>query len=228
MKRQCEKGMEEIFFLDEDVVWNEKLSKKIEVKGRRVLEIDSVEEYIEKQRGEEWPLCLLDVDTLKEIYGDAWKEVVKELCEKDVPVVLLAQRESREEELLALKLGVRDYFEKAKGMEILWERCKLAMMKNEKKKMNQILLFEHERTIQYLEQKIRLTPLEFLVFSELYRQKGGAVTRKKLMQVGWSKRQPANTRVLDTVIRQLRRKCKSLPIKIGTIYQQGYCMESTK
>lgn len=228
MKNQCDTGIKEIFLLDDDVVWNEKLSKKIEAKGSRILEIDSVEEYIEKQGGDEWALCLFDVDTLVELYDDSWKEVIKKICDKGVPIVLLAQQGSEADELLALKLGIKDYFEKTKELDILWERCKLAIMKKEPRRTNRILLFEHSRTIQCLGKKITLTPLEFLVFSELYRHKGDVVSRTSLMEVGWSNRQPANTRVLDTVIRQLRCKCEDLPIHIGTIYQKGYCLDSTK
>lgn len=226
MKKQCDTGITEIYLLDDDVVWNEKLSKKIEAKGSRILEIDSVEEYIEKQSGDEWALCLLDIDTLVELYDDLWKEVIKNLCDKGVPIVLLAQQESEEDELLSLRMGIRDYFEKTKELDILWERCKLAIMKKGLRRTNRILLFEHSRTIQYLEKKIILTPLEFLVFSELYRHKGEVVSRTSLMEVGWANRQPANTRVLDTVIRQLRCKCEDVPIHIGTIYQKGYCLDS--
>ena len=138
-------------------------------------------------------------------------------------VMVLTEREQYFEEQQCLAAGASDYQNRDKPFPILLQRLLLLQTKSYQPQG----LFKPGKTIRGGSAQVcrlaesGMTPKEQKVFECLLRERGRPVSRQQLLIQVWHDSGQA-PRVVDTVIKQLRRKLNGSGIVIRTHYGKGY------
>ena len=214
---------------DTDLVWVEGIRMVLEKRGISCVEADDKKELLESIFNDP-VLCILSKDTLDE-NSSTFGEILSEYKETlDIPFLLVLEEDDILSELSALQSGADDVLIKRKGMEIAAARIGTVMKRNLKNFYENIPFNENniENSQILLEQYfsgIQFTPMERKVLFELYKKQENIVSRKELIRKCWKDRMGKDERVVDTVIKQLRKKLKNTTYQIQGIYGQGYLLK---
>ena len=202
---------------DYDIVWTEELRERLEARGIFCDEIDDTEElrrvFSENKSG---CVCILARCFFEEFSGTfSFDDEVRPA------VVFVLEHEDVEEELRAFRAGALEVLIKEKGAEIAVERI-VRLFKTEDRESRSTptereLLFEKEFS------GIHFTNLEKSVLYELFMNEDEVLSRKEFVQRFWKREE--SFRVVDTVVKQLRRKIEKTGYRIKGIYGKGYCLK---
>lgn len=166
----------------------------------------------------------------EEQHGE-WQNFLREICEIGAaPVFYIGEGEDEEQELQAFRLGVSDYIERAKDIRICAARifaCEGKWNLKKNKDGIDMGLVLDERTNQFYcgNMVLDLTPKECLVLSRLLKDRGNVVARKDLLSAAWGTEAFDGERVLDTVIKQLRKKLEPVSYSVKSKYGVGYAVK---
>lgn len=220
-----------VLIWDSDIVWVESLKAELEKRGFLCEEADSEEELFEWMGTREKPvLCILSKETLEEFYPaieEAFRILQKSI---KIPMVLLLEKDDIKTELSALRAGASEVLMKEREVEIAVERLELLLKKTSgnvyEKSLENAYDTENSKTVFEKEfREIHLTIHEKQVLYELLKHTGQVVGRKELVAKYWTNREEKETRVVDTVVKQLRKKLESTEYQIQGIYGQGYLLK---
>lgn len=216
MRETLEKRKTAIFW-DYDIVWTEELREGLEVHGLFCDEIDDMEELKRLFSGKE-------ADCVCILAHCFWEDFLKKFSFEDVwqpAVVLVLEHEDTEKELRALKAGALEVLIKEKGIEIAVERI-LRLLKTDAGERRNVPT-EREQLFEKEFLGIHFTNLEKSVLYELFMNEGQVLSRKEFVWKFW--KQEENFRVVDTVVKQLRRKIEGTGYQIKGVYGKGYCLK---
>lgn len=211
--------MKTVALWDFDIVWLEELREGLGIHGVFCDEIDEREE-LRKKLEEKNVFCILSQNIYQEMfpmlqYQKAYLEAI----------VLVLEHEDTGLELSALRAGVSEVIIKEKGAEIAIERILLLLEKNQNRK-GSIVLQEKKGAFESEFSGIHFTDLENHVLYEMFRKEEQVISREELIQKFW-KQEEKNIRVVDTVMKQLRKKIKKTDYGIQGIYGKGYLLKKT-
>jgi len=146
------------------------------------------------------------------------------------PVVLMVSKVDSTERLMTLELGVDDIMEKPfspKELIIrslrLMDRAYTPLYQPQK---HQVLTFQNyvinegSRVVADHDDTLRLTSKEFDLLTLFAKNGGQALSREQILMNIWGMTSYCNDRVVDDLVRRLRRKMGDL--RIETIYGYGY------
>lgn len=170
-------------------------------------------------------LILLDI-MLPKIDGYGVCEVIRQ--KSDVPIIMLTALDGEQNQIKGLDLLADDYITKPFSMPILIRKISAVLRRTLK-------TGDTAQTINYKEltldldgyktyvggESIDLTPREFEILRELLTHKGRILTRKNLLQMLWKYEFLGDERIIDTHIKNLRKKLSSADY-IETIRGVGY------
>ncbi|MBR4618495.1 MAG: response regulator transcription factor [Bacilli bacterium] len=169
-------------------------------------------------------LWILDIMLNDEVSGyDIIKEIRK--TNTNVPVIFTSARDKEIDKILGLELGSDDYITKPYSSKELVLRVNNIIKRvygNEKK----LLQYEKyqinvEKRIVYLDKKeIKLTTLEFDLLTLLLENINKVFTREEILNKVWGDDYFGTDRVVDDLIRRLRKKMPLL--NINSVYGYGY------
>lgn len=173
-------------------------------------------------------------------------ELLRRLRQKsDVPVIFLTSKDEEIDELFGLKMGADDFITKPFSQRLLVERVKAVLRRaapakevsatttaatedgTVKSSLDRgFLSMDQERhTCTWKDQRVTLTVTEFLILLALAHRPGVVKSRNSLMDAAYDDQVYVDDRTIDSHIKRLRKKFKSVDKSfdmIETLYGVGY------
>ncbi|MCJ8268118.1 MAG: response regulator [Psychrosphaera sp.] len=145
----------------------------------------------------------------------------------DVPIIILTAKRADIDRIKGLEAGVDDYVCKpfnAKELvlraQAILKRCKAVTVSNG------LVLDVNNHTLQYDGGEfVKLTKLEFLLLQLLYNRPGRIFSRTQIFDLAYSDNEENSERAVDSHVKNLRKKIKSLGISdvvIDSVYGEGF------
>ena len=176
-------------------------------------------------------LIILDVMMPKR---DGW-EVCREIrANSKVPIIMLTAKTQEESILNGLHIGADDYVTKPFSVKQLYARMEAVMRRasDERKALTGLLSWEDDLVIDFEEASARkkgaplsLTKSEWKILSAMASYPKKVFARDELMEIAFGGDADSFDRVIDTHIKNLRKKVESdprNPVYIKTVHGLGY------
>jgi two-component system KDP operon response regulator KdpE len=183
-------------------------------KGYEITEARSGEEALEKLRGQQPNLVILDVN----MPGIGGLEACREIRERsDVPIIMLTVRNGERDKVQALDAGADDYVVKPFGIEELLARIRAALRRTNASdplppvNSPDLQIDFESRKVLVRGQPVRLTPKEFGLMRQLVANAGKPISHRSLLQAVWGPDYGEETEYLRVFINQLRKKIEPDP-----------------
>ena len=175
--------------------------------------------------GNEVHLWILDIMLGDDING---YDVIKQIREhdEDVPVIFTSARDQELDKIFGLELGSDDYITKPYSSKELVLRVNKIIKRvykdteNTTIKYNNYTIDQEKRLVSINEKEIKLTTLEFDLLLLFLKNKGKCFSREDILADVWGNDYFGTDRVVDDLVRRLRKKLKEL--RIEAVYGYGY------
>lgn len=215
---------ETIYLVEDEVKLNSLLKNYLVKEGYQVESFINGVEAI--NHIDETPdLWVLDI-MLPDIDGFTLFQKIKEK-DGNIPIIFMSARDSDIDRLMGLQLGSEDYIAKPFLPQELVLRCKNVLKRfnttqEEDAPMTYLeyKIYEDERVVLYKDEEIQLTTKEFDLFIFLLNNLNRSLTRDQILNHVWGLDYFGSDRVVDDLIRRLKKKCPE--IRIESIYGYGY------
>jgi two-component system, OmpR family, response regulator ChvI len=154
-----------------------------------------------------------------------------------MPVIFLTSKDDEVDEVLGLRMGADDYIKKPFSQRLLIERIR-ALLRREQMRQDKrsaepgsvivrgdLLLDPARHACTWKGQPIDLTVTEFLLVKALAVRPGHVKSRDQLMDAAYGEHIYVDDRTIDSHIKRLRKKFKSIDTDFGqieTLYGVGY------
>jgi len=169
-------------------------------------------------------LWLLDIMLGGEISG---YDIIKEINDKrPVPVIFMSARNQELDRIMGLELGSDDYITKPFSMREMVLRVNNVIKRTYKDEPSNTITYGEyvidsgKRSVSKGETPVQLTSKEMDMVLYLLKNKNISFTRDKLLSDNWGDDYFGSDRVVDDLIKRIRRKMPGF--KIETIYGYGY------
>jgi len=166
--------------------------------------LDGVDKFKEK----EYDLLILDI-MMPKIDGFVLCEMIRK--ESEVPIIMLTALDGEEEQIKGFDLKIDDYVTKPFSIQLLLKRVENVLRRSEKNtskiRSYKNLIIDMDRFEVFVDDKlIELTVKEYELLQILIRNKGKVLTREELLNELWEYDYYGDSRVVDTHIKNLRKK----------------------
>ncbi len=169
-------------------------------------------------------LWILDIMLPDEING---YDIIKKIRETNemMPVIFTSARDKDLDKIIGLELGSDDYITKPYSPKELVLRVNNIIKRvysNDlsKIKYNDYTIDIEKRTVSINDKDLNLTTLEFDLLKMFITNKNKSFSRDDILNIIWGENYFGTDRVVDDLIRRLRRKMPDL--NINTMYGYGY------
>ena len=169
-------------------------------------------------------LWILDIMLGDNVSGYDILKKIRETNE-EIPIIFTSARDKDLDKIIGLELGSDDYITKPYSPKELVLRVNNIIKRVYSKDMNKITynnyVIDMDKRIVYLNNiELNLTTLEFDLLYMFLNNKNKSFSREDILNIVWGKDYFGSDRVVDDLIRRLRKKMPNL--KINTIYGYGY------
>lgn len=156
-------------------------------------------------------------------------EVLKRIrLVSNVPVIMLTAKEEVEDQLKSLSYGADNYIIKPYSLAVVKMHIE-ALLK--RFRQEQEFLSAGDIRMEVKSQKVfvkdkfvETTPKEFELMQFFMKNEGIVLTRDQILDSIWGYHYVGDTRTIDTIVKQLRKKLGDVSY-IRTVYGVGYCFE---
>lgn len=175
-------------------------------------------EYISKVS-----LWILDIMLEDDVSG---YDLIKMIREKDkvVPVIFTSARDAEIDRLLGFELGTDDYVTKPYSPKEVVLRVNNIIKRTYSDSSiityNNYSINPLKREVKESDKIVNLTELEYDLLIYLLNNRGKSIERDQILKELWQDNYFGSSRVVDDLVRRLRKKMKKATIK--TIYGYGY------
>lgn len=172
-------------------------------------------------------LILLDINLPKIIGWDVCKEIRKT---STLPIIMMTARDSEMDEYNGLSIGADDYITKPFNLKILILKIKKLL----KLDNNSIYKFEtfsfdiKKGEIILSGENIELTRREIQFLEFMIKNKGIIFSRDQLLNEIWGFDFEGDDRVVDTLVKRVRKKLGEYNFLLKTIRGMGYIFDENK
>ena len=193
---------------------------------------------LEKALSEEYSLILLDL-MLPDMSGEEICSIVR--SQSRVPIIMLTAKTMEEDMINGLSIGADDYITKPFSLKNLYARIQavsrrslkdLGQLANVQAWNNSDLVIDYELVkVKKAGEEISLTPIEWKLLSLFSKYPNKVFTRDELIERVFDIDFDGYDRVIDTHIKNLRKKIEDDPKKpkyICTIHGMGYRFGGSK
>jgi two-component system response regulator CssR len=215
--------MYKICFVEDEKDLSNLIKVYLEKAGYNVVTFSSGVDAI-KYIPEKPDVWILDIMLNDNISGyDIIKEIRK--VDSNVPVIFTSARDQEIDKILGLELGSDDYITKPYSSKELVLRVN-NIIKRVYRKEQSILYYEQykinldKRAVFLDDKEIKLTTLEFDLLTLLIKNKNKVFSRDEIQNQIWHDEYFGSGRVVDDLIRRLRKKLPEL--NINSVYGYGY------
>lgn len=216
--------MYKICLVEDEKNLNSLIKSYLEKEGYEVISCYNGRDAIDKIQDTEIKLWILDIMLDDSISGyDIIKEVRK--TNVNVPVIFTSARDQDLDKIIGLELGSDDYITKPYSPKELVLRVnniiKRVYSKTENKFVYETYIIDKNKRLVYEnEEIINLTTLEYDLLIMFLDNKNKSFSREDILKIVWGDDYFGSDRVVDDLVRRLRRKMPKL--SINTIYGFGY------
>nr|WP_275444720.1 response regulator transcription factor [Paenibacillus sp. ACRRX] len=168
-------------------------------------------------------LILLDV-MMPNLNGFEVAKMIRN--ESNVPIILLTALEEEQDQLKGFDLGIDDYITKPFSFHLLIRRVEAVLRRSKDQGTNNSLVFKEVQVdcnaykVYVNEVEIPLTTKEFEIIQLLVQNEKKVLTRESIVEKVWGYDYYGDTRVIDTHIKNVRKKLDIPYIK--TVKGIGY------
>lgn len=215
--------MYKIAFVEDEEDLNSLIKTYLEHEGYEVTSYLNGTDAI-KDIDENPDLWILDIMLPGDISG---YDIIKKIREKNdvVPVIFTSARDEQLDKIIGLELGSDDYITKPYSPKELVLRVNniiKRVYKNDNQKLvyNNYYIDAKKRIVTLNDKEINLTTLEYDLLYMFVTNLGKSYSRDEILNVIWGEDYYGADRVVDDLVRRLRKKCPGL--NINTIYGYGY------
>lgn len=215
--------MYNIVLVEDEVNLNNLITTYLKKEGYNVTSYVSGDEAI-KNIDSNVHLWILDIMLGDDISG---YDIIKKIREKDefVPVIFTSARDKDLDKIIGLELGSDDYITKPYSPKELVLRVNNIIKRVYSKDVQKMVYDNYSidlerRTVIENDKEINLTTLEFDLLYMFCTNKNKSFSRDDILNIIWGDDYFGTDRVVDDLVRRLRRKMPDL--KINTIYGFGY------
>lgn len=221
-----------ILVVDDEEMIREVISSYLEKKGFHVFTAETGEQAIQIFAKQTVSLVILDL-MLPDLSGE-------EICAKirkqsKVPIIILTAKTMEEDILNGLHLGADDYLTKPFSLKTLYARMTAVLrrtsdelvpmtLKSQWNKGDLEVDFEM-RTVKKHGKPVSLTPIEWKLLAAFIKYPQKVFTREELITLSFDEDFDGYDRVIDTHIKNLRKKLEDAPktpVYILTVHGVGY------
>nr|WP_154982909.1 response regulator transcription factor [Paenibacillus xylanexedens] len=150
-----------------------------------------------------------------------------------VPIIILTAKSEEENKLLGFELGADDYVTKPFSPRVLVARAETLMKRVDNTvgqedpiiSFGNIKVYERKRVVESDGQPVELSYKEYDVLLHLLRHRNFPLTREHLLNQVWGVDYFGDPRVVDTHIKNLRKKLGEDAGYIRTVFRIGYKFE---
>ncbi len=173
---------------------------------------------------EKTDLWILDIMLSDDVSG---YDIIKKIRSNDsnTPVIFTSARDKEIDKIIGLELGSDDYITKPYSPKELVLRVN-NIIKRVYSNKNELIDYENykidllKRIVKKGDKEIELTTLEFDLLVLLLKNQNKSFSRDEILKMVWGDDYFGNDRVVDDLVRRLRKKMPNIRIK--TIYGFGY------
>ncbi len=229
--------MPTIALVDDDRNILTSVSIALESEGYRVLTYTDGVSALDGFNGSSPDLAILDIK-MPRMDG---MELLRRLRQKsDVPVIFLTSKDDEIDELFGLKMGADDFIKKPFSQRLLVERVKAVLRRAQHREPTPgakpdetttllerggLSMDPERHTCTWNGEVVTLTVTEFLILYALAQRPGVVKSRNALMDAAYDDQVYVDDRTIDSHIKRLRKKFKSVDAgfdMIETLYGVGY------
>ena len=214
-----------ICFVEDEVDLSNLIQTYLERSGYKVVTFTKGQEAID-YIGNKVDLWILDIMLGDDVNGyDIIKAIRKQ--DENVPVIFTSARDQDLDKILGLELGSDDYITKPYSSKELVLRVDKILKRVYKDTPSQLISYEcykidtDKRMVVGEKNKvIKLTTLEFDLFLLLVENRNKCFSREEILDSVWGKDYFGTDRVVDDLVRRLRKKMPKL--NVNAVYGYGY------
>jgi two-component system response regulator ChvI len=228
--------MPTIALVDDDRNILTSVSIALEAEGYRILAYTDGASALEGFKTNVPDLAILDIK-MPRMDG---MELLRRVRQKaDMPVIFLTSKDEEIDELFGLKMGADDFIRKPFSQRLLVERVKAVLRRFTPKdaqatkeqldakalERGQLRMDPERHTCTWQGEPVTLTVTEFLILQALAVRPGVVKSRNALMDAAYDDQVYVDDRTIDSHIKRLRKKFKSVDDSfemIETLYGVGY------
>jgi DNA-binding response OmpR family regulator len=173
----------------------------------------------------EYDIIILDL-MLPDIDGEDLCRKLRDEGNKSFILMLTAKKQLNDI-IGGLDCGADDYLTKPFEFSELLARIRALLRRSSEHKTNvlsvlDITLDTEKEEVSVSNRKVQLTKKEYMILEYLLRNKGQLISRNQLLEHAWDRNVDIFTNVVDTHIKNLRKKLGKSGNIIKTIYGSGY------
>lgn len=223
-----------VLIVDDEKEMRNLLTVCLKPYGFQIEEAQTGYDAMQKLIDHKYDLILLDI-MMPTIDGFEVLMNVREMIDKEIPIILLTALGETERIVEGLQLGADDYIVKPFEPRELIARIQSIMRRakktDEKESVNFMLhglqFEENKLKVSYNDQSLPLTKKEYRVLVRLAKNPGRVYSREQLVQLEWDDYYEGDARTIDTHIKNIREKLKAVGFQkqiIETVWGIGYQM----
>ena len=215
--------MKKIVLVEDEKDLNSVIKAYLEKAGYEVISYLNGEDAIENTSIDAH-LWILDIMLGGDLSGYDILKKIRETNE-EVPVIFTSARDKDLDKIIGLELGSDDYITKPYSPKELVLRVN-NMIKRVYSKESKRIVYENytidldKRSVSKGDVELTLTTLEFDLLYMFVTNKNKSFSRDDILNIIWGDNYFGNDRVVDDLVRRLRKKMPD--ININTIYGYGY------
>jgi len=173
----------------------------------------------------EYDIIILDL-MLPDIDGEDLCRKLRDEGNKSF-ILMLTAKKQLDDIITGLDCGADDYLTKPFELSELLARIRALLRRSLKHKSNilsvsGIILDTGKEEVSVSNREVQLTKKEYMILEYLLRNKGQLISRNQLLEHAWDRNVDIFTNVVDTHIKNLRKKLGKSGNIIKTIYGSGY------
>ena len=215
--------MKTIVLVEDEKDLNSLIKAYLEKAGYDVISYLNGEDAIENTNVDAH-LWILDIMLGGDISGYDILKKIRETNE-EVPVIFTSARDKDLDKIIGLELGSDDYIKKPYSPKELVLRVNNMIKRVYSKESKKIVYGNYtidldKRSVSQGEVELTLTTLEFDLLYMFVTNKNKSFSRDDILNIIWGSDYFGNDRVVDDLVRRLRKKMPD--ININTIYGYGY------
>lgn len=213
-----------IVLVEDEKNLNDILRSYLEKENYKVFAYNNAEAAVQCL-DEEIHLWILDIM----LPGKSGFEMMNEIKKKDpkMPIILISARDQDFDKIIGLEKGADDYIAKPFSPKELLLRTKRLLdrcyQNNEKVMVAGYTIELNTHKVYDGESILDLSNREYILLMFLYRNRERPLTRDEILNYVWERDYFGNDRVVDDLMRRLRKKMPRLQVE--TIYGYGYRLE---
>lgn len=172
-------------------------------------------------------LILLDINLPKK---DGWAVCREIRNESNKPIIIMTARDAELDEVKGLSIGADDYITKPFSLKILTIRIKKVLkIEKDDAYIYEGFRFNFKNSEIFINDKhVEITKKEFQLLDYFIRNKGVLFKRDTLLNEVWGYDFDGDDRVVDTLVKRIRKKLEDYSYLIKTIRGMGYMFDESK